>query len=90
MGDSVQGSPARSVQSEGLSSGLESESESECGGQGVESEAEEDDSLPQTIVEGWLKHRGLKKVSHIRRIKVDRTSLTLPVQVLKACKSLNC
>lgn len=74
MGDSAQGSPARSVKSEALSSGLESESESEYGGPGPESEAEEDESLPQTIVEGWLKHRGLKKVRYIRRIAVDRTS----------------
>lgn len=65
MGDSVQGSPARSVQSETLSSGLESESESEYGGPGPGSDVEQEESLPRTIIEGWLKHRGLKKVSKV-------------------------
>lgn len=63
MGDSEHGSPRRSVAEP---QGLGSEPESEPGAAEPDTEPGEDldrEGRERTVIEGWLKHRDMKKVS---------------------------
>lgn len=71
MEDSIHGSPARSV--------VELESEPE-GAEPEDSELEDLESREQTVIEGWLKHRDMKKV----RLEFDKTIDYLKVNSSKS------